>query len=74
MKEFSQLAIETKRMELFCDKREWRLMSVKVNEKNKSQFIAECLDETGMSVFILIGTKGNFWRWTGPKKWEPIKF
>ncbi|OJG96296.1 hypothetical protein RV17_GL000255 [Enterococcus thailandicus] len=49
-------------------------MSVKVNEKNKSQFIAECLDETGMSVFILIGTKGNFWKWTGPKKWEPIKF
>lgn len=69
-----QIDIEFKRMELFCEKRDWHFVGIKKNDKNKKQFLAECLDESGMTVYILIGSKGHLWRWTGPKKWEKIEF
>lgn len=69
-----KIDIEQKRMELFCENRGWTFASIKYNKKNSKQFLVECLDETGMPVFILIGSAGKLWKWIGPKKWEAIEF
>lgn len=74
MAKVEQIDIEAKRMSLFCQKRNWHFVGIQKNKKNKNQFLAECLDEHGMTVYILVGTQGNLWQWIGPKKWEKIKF